>query len=1009
MATSGSKSTTSTKSPYSGQTASQARANIQQKLSEAKKSAATPQTGGRPKITFTDKSGRVVSAEIKSGETPEQTIARYSTVSNAPQKLSQTELSRIATQKGAALNKGALQRFETTASGDVVARYSGGSYVFPQGYASQQVITDRYGNPIDITGKSEKQIEKAMQDRERSYEVKQYASQVTKRLAGVRERIAKGEYVGPGSQGLFFKGMATTTAGEVGVPSAEAAARGEAGIFTFSELSKEEQKNVIESYKSPKSEFKYELFPYASTYYKGVEQKNKREISKKVETYGLALKDLASNFGKNKSSGISSFVGFLTSKGGEVGSKYVSAETITKMGTTSLAVAKIPYTIVVGDTKKIIKSMQPTITYFSGMYGKAEKKASAFTSKILPSVEGQIKTTTSFFQKYPELLTPAGSLLKSYSNYKDYGVRLPIGHPLIPGTYELKIFPEKIKERIIPSAVSYSAGLYEGVRTEPLKTAATFGTFYVLPLGLKYAGKVVAPVASLFPKTSRAIEVTAAVGLTGLYGTSIFARAATSKNAAFELGKITSTEILPMMAGGILGGKTFSNIENYITIKKEGSKFVQPYKTVRFEVLTGEQTFPTSKISAKVQLAEFESGKYILPTERTLFYKEGKVEYGYHVTPEKLPSVTKWSAGSSELPGGYISSEASIYFAKLTGASSSIYSTKILQGYGTPRIIRQKVSGFELFPKGAKGTQNMAKFLIEESEFGKAYVPGIKTEIEAIIKPGTVTELKDIPFYTRVPKQSFAAQFEKLQRGGRTERVLRVQKFSLTKPSTYLDKFMGRKAGTFKYFGFKRKGTILPIERRYESIKQGTLGGIFKGLKGSYSYKGAYYIASSPLGYGLLSLKNISYGKGSKISSYKLSSKTSYGVSSKSYSSSSISKSVSSYKLSSGKLSYMPSSKTSRSSYSLYSPSSIKYSPSYKSSVSSGRSGSIMRLTRKTTTEIPLIPYSFRGKEKKKPKKQRAFGRPFKYTSTIAESSLNIYGKKPKFLTGVEARPLIRR
>ena len=412
------------------------------------------------------------------------------------------------------------------------------------------------------------------------------------------------------------------------------------------------------------------------------------------------------------------------------------------------------------------------------------------------------------------------------------------------------------------------------------------------------------------------------------------------------------------------------------------------------------------------------------------FHLEG---YGYHTTPGQLGKSVSFSAGSSEVPGLYISSEASIYFLKLRGEGEErLYS--FADSTLSPTIVRQKVLAFDIIPKSFKQTMNLkelqelspdfnfnlgylreSEFILTQGEKGKAYIIGRKSEIEAVIPPGTISQRFGVPYYTKVPSIVQAQNYEFFERAGKQEAVKRVKQFMWSEPLTYVDKLLGYKAGQFKEFGIQ-KGQIVPIEfrdvgdilgdigkapvvREYAKNKQ--QGTTSEELYGSLSYLEASSFSVPNFESSSLRSNSKSSSLSSQISSLTYSSgRKSSSLSSGSFSSSSLTSSSSD--LSSGISSGISSFISSSGSISSQTSSTI----STASSSSSGRksSGNSSQIPPPSIPSIDLDIF----KQKKRITKSKTYNRKFRYTSSVQAVVFDIKGIMPKIETGINIRPVFR-
>lgn len=142
-------------------------------------------------------------------------------------------------------------------------------------------------------------------------------------------------------------------------------------------------------------------------------------------------------------------------------------------------------------------------------------------------------------------------------------------------------------------------------------------------------------------------------------------------------------------------------------------------------------------------LAEF---KPILPEETK--------PAGFTASPREYAPITTAGKGTSELPGVYQAPQLSPNFLKVTQEEFNDLITPYSFPTFKPTIQRITPESFEL-PPGVtaisevnKGlTDQIAKFLKENAELGKSYIPFIKTEKEAVIPQGTLLYETNRRFY----------------------------------------------------------------------------------------------------------------------------------------------------------------------------------------------------------------------------------------------------------------------
>lgn len=177
-------------------------------------------------------------------------------------------------------------------------------------------------------------------------------------------------------------------------------------------------------------------------------------------------------------------------------------------------------------------------------------------------------------------------------------------------------------------------------------------------------------------------------------------------------------------------------IKGYIpTIGKEP---ITPTKLIEPKVLLGKRTFPTAP--PKEHLKLFLKSRYKLPGETRIGV--------WHTTPKKFLKEAKVTAGASEIPGLYGAPSVSPHFLKISKPSYKFF------GVGMESVLIGKPGILRIYPK--KIIKGMPR------KPGYAYVPGIKTEIEAIIPAETILRQMGVRYYTtwrgrRVPIYEYKA------------------------------------------------------------------------------------------------------------------------------------------------------------------------------------------------------------------------------------------------------------
>lgn len=295
------------------------------------------------------------------------------------------------------------------------------------------------------------------------------------------------------------------------------------------------------------------------------------------------------------------------------------------------------------------------------------------------------------------------------------------------------------EQKLTMMEISFIKEAHTGLREEPIKTSAMFGLGFALPgvggavgKGLAFA-RVPAKAISIGGKTL-------GVGATALYGGSIIKRTAAGKTAeekAGIFGRITSTEMLPLTAGAYAGLKVMPSIGGWISTR--GLKSKAPKEIIAPEVLTGKKMFPETKFySSEKHLKIFKSKKFGLPGEKKVA--------GWHATERAWRKKTIMLPGKRDLPGTYISGKGiSIYFLRVKPSSPAVYGGDIFAGYGRPAALRITPTGIAKLPKG-KGWE----WMLTKAPKGKAFVPGMKREIEAVIPAGTSVIRTSMKYYTTI-------------------------------------------------------------------------------------------------------------------------------------------------------------------------------------------------------------------------------------------------------------------
>lgn len=211
------------------------------------------------------------------------------------------------------------------------------------------------------------------------------------------------------------------------------------------------------------------------------------------------------------------------------------------------------------------------------------------------------------------------------------------------------------------------------------------------------------------------------IGATGYY---VYTKAEQFKSAEtwYEKGGVLGIAGAEMSAVASGRGLTEIGIDWWRT---RGLKEVKTEKLVPEDVLSGKNRFamqPKSKVpsvSEQINLFKYQSQRLPGQTSSTLYHATGnqfwKTESG---------TFFRTIPGTSELPGLYGSYGVSPAFLRVDSSVPSwLSSFNIFQQSVSPGVYQIKPAGFV---GGGKTTTS-----------GYAFVPGIKTEVEAIIPPGS--------------------------------------------------------------------------------------------------------------------------------------------------------------------------------------------------------------------------------------------------------------------------------
>ncbi|MBD3253148.1 hypothetical protein GF386_05425 [Candidatus Pacearchaeota archaeon] len=358
--------------------------------------------------------------------------------------------------------------------------------------------------------------------------------------------------------------------------------------------------------------------------------------------------------------------------------------------------------------EKIIEEKKPEIQEVK----KVEAEEKSFISKAT--------------EKYKKAEETISEKIPFKEQYKKTAKVITETAPYPPSVFGIGSFG--IKSR---GAEQFHRGVSYGIITAPVEKPLTTGVMYGVGLitapSLQLGGKILKPVTKLFPKTAKVTGKAISYGLPTLYGTSAAYRIGTQptmKKAGEKTGEIISTELLPLGMGGYTSAKYYPKIESYFRTRGRTEIFQE--KIIPEDVLTGEKHFPEAPPREHLKL-------FLKKSQRVPGYEEPMM---FHSTGDVFwKSKFKVVESKSEFPGLYGSYGVSPHFLRITKEPKiSFYSERILEPYGKPGTIG-------IIPK---------KFVKGKiARPGEAFVPGIKTEVEAVLPPSTKVEITGKKYFFR--------------------------------------------------------------------------------------------------------------------------------------------------------------------------------------------------------------------------------------------------------------------
>jgi len=403
----------------------------------------------------------------------------------------------------------------------------------------------------------------------------------------------------------------------------------------------------------------------------------------------------------------------------------------------------------------------------AAVYEKYKKKTSKWITARTPTTE-QILAPTKDAQTQKDIE-------RTYSTYRKL--------------FGMSTKPLAIEEKAGMLGYEYKKGVYEEFREDPLKTAVTTAAFLALPSvlkGAKYVGKAVrfAPAAKYvrpfgialkkgkkitYPGliTKEPVKVGVEKGIlhssarfipkglgygmgatyAGALGYEMYVTPPSER--AYKLGRMTTTEFLPMAIGTYVGVKAPAMISR----GARAARVIPLRKKLKMEELTPEQI-----ASGKQEILYIE--KDVRPSEYLKSIPEIQRQYG--IPSEPTREVKLWKAmpykwgketvirrGHFEVPGGYASPELQPFFFRIGRKKPAwaLFGTE----FPTPEIgvrptaMRISLKDIARLPRKVRETRDpysMTAYALGKGEVGKAYVSwpielGTKLESELVIAPTT--------------------------------------------------------------------------------------------------------------------------------------------------------------------------------------------------------------------------------------------------------------------------------
>jgi hypothetical protein len=178
-------------------------------------------------------------------------------------------------------------------------------------------------------------------------------------------------------------------------------------------------------------------------------------------------------------------------------------------------------------------------------------------------------------------------------------------------------------------------------------------------------------------------------------------------------------------------------------VKTLGRENIPMSDLIPQDVLVGKKTFPekgTKSMSIK-QRQELHLQEFLYKSQRLPGQEK---PMGYHATAEPFKDLTI-KGSKSEYPGLFMSSGVSPHFLRISGESKFKIFGSLKDLFKVPKVLAIEPKEF------VKGTS---------AKPGQAFIPGVKTEIEAILSPETKLVPKGKQYYFKYKERVPIDEFE---------------------------------------------------------------------------------------------------------------------------------------------------------------------------------------------------------------------------------------------------------